>query len=140
MGIKLTEEELELKNSLFSSFSNVEFATTIRAGRWGTAEEGENLITRGEKIDKLILIYSGSALIMKDKQIITQVESGTFVGEIEFVTDKPAQATVITTKTTRYLEWTGNKLKLLFLAHPSIAIPFQTILNQELIRKLEEKV
>ncbi len=135
-GVAFNEEEEELHKTLFSSFSPLEFFKLLRAGQWKTAEPGQVLLEAGERVTHLLFLYNGSTTITKDGEIIAHAKDGAFIGEMGYMTDRPASATVTTATTTSYLEWPVSQLKALLVRNPSMTAALQTVFNQDLIRKL----
>lgn len=136
-GISFSDEEKELYETVFAAFSPVEFAKLLRIGSWKAAQEGQALVTAGEKSDRLLLLYNGAAAVTRGQKTIAHIRDGAFVGEMEYLSDDPVWATVTVTAPTRYLEWPTGSLKALLVRNPSMAVALQTTFSQDLIQKLQ---
>jgi hypothetical protein len=135
-GVRFNEEEQELYDTLFLAFSPVEFLKLLRVGQWKTVDQEQVLIKAGETVTQLMLVYNGSVTIVQNGEFVAHAKDGAFLGEMGYLTDRPASATVTTNAPTRYLEWPTNQLKALLARNPSMAVALQTVFNQGLIQKI----
>src|SRR6266436_8831669 len=58
-GVRFTEEEKELHDTLFKNFAPFEFMKLMRVGKWLEAKQGQILATEERPIDSIMLIYNG---------------------------------------------------------------------------------
>ena len=70
------------------------------------------------------------------RQVIAQLTDNSFIGEMSFVSGKPASATVTATGRVRLLEWPRARLSALLDRSPEIRIAFQSILGVDMAAKL----
>ncbi|PIO48183.1 MAG: hypothetical protein CMR00_06170 [[Chlorobium] sp. 445] len=68
-SVSFSEEEKELYNTLFGTFSPVEFMKLLRIGEWKTCTPGEVLIVEQQPAPHMMLIYNGEVEVtLKDKK------------------------------------------------------------------------
>jgi hypothetical protein len=136
-GIKFSEEEQELYDTVFKSFAPVEFMKLIRVAEWRMSAEGEYLAVEDEPLDSLKLIYNGDAVVEKHDLEIAQLHDGRFVGEVSYLQGtKNATATVRTVRTTRYLSWQKEELRKLLKRNPTMDMAMNTLFQHDIIDKL----
>lgn len=133
---RFTAEERELHETLFRSFTKLEFMKLLRAGRWGTAEPGSVLTREGEKVERVLLISHGLAAVHVGGRQVAELRDGQLVGEMSFVTGEPATATVLVREPTRYLAWSQPELRGLLNRNPSMRFAMDQALSREITRKL----
>ena len=68
---------------------------------------------------------------------VSHLEKGSFVGEVEFLTDKPATATVIAEGDMRALAFDGSELKQFFDKETEVAGLIYQLLGRELANKIK---
>lgn len=135
-SVSFSEEEKELYNTLFGTFSPVEFMKLLRIGEWKTCTPGEVLIVEQQPAPHMMLIYNGEVEVtLKDKKIAT-LKDGAFVGEMSFLTGNLPTATVRATKETRCLAWSKEQLRKLLNRNPSMWATLQGVLSTDLTKKL----
>ena len=134
--IEFTEEEAELRETVFSNFSPVEFKKLIRIGEWQNVETGETLAEQGSVIGDLKLLYNGEVKVERDGAEIGRARDGAMIGEISFIQGGPATATVQATKPCRYVSWPGDELRRLLTRNPSMDIAMKHVFSVDLMRKL----
>lgn len=137
-GVHFSEEEKELHETLFRNFSGVELMKLLRVGQWMNAESKTVLLREGEACNQLVLLYHGSATVKVADKRIAQVNDGAFIGDMEFLTQKPASETVITDSAVRYLAWSTDELRSLFARNPGLYLNVQALFSMDLARKLED--
>ena len=135
-GVRFSEEEQELYETLFQRFSPVEFMRLVRCGRWVDAGAGAVLAVQGEPVSDLILISNGRASVEVGGQCIAHLRSGEFVGEMSLVTGEMATATVRAEDPLRCLAWSKPKLEALLTRYPSLRFAMQMVVSADLTRKL----
>ncbi len=135
-GVNFSEEERELHQTMFQSFSAVEFMKMMRIGVWHSAPEGHEFIHQGDELDELTLIYNGEVAIDINGNEVGHARDGTLVGEISFIKGGPATASVTACGPIRYLVWPKVELQSLLRRNPSMDISMKTVFSMELIKKL----
>jgi CRP-like cAMP-binding protein len=133
---RLTPEEESLRQRMFAQLSVVDFHRLIRMGTWLSTSEGEVLTQQGHPVARIVLITDGATEVDVDGRTVAYCREGDFIGEMAFVSGKPASATVTTIAATRYLMWRFSDLKVLIEKYPDIRTALQSVFNRNLIDKL----
>ena len=135
-GVEFTEEEQELYQTLFKNFAPFEFMKLLRLGQWKDAKVGELLAVQGQKLDNVLLIYNGLAMVEANGQEVAQLKDGNLVGEMSFVSDGVASATVRVVQPTRYLAWPKPDLRHMLRRNPSMSYAMEKVFTADLVKKL----
>ena len=135
-AIEFTEEEAELRDTVFSNFSPVEFKKLIRIGEWQNVETGETLAEQGSVIGGLKLLYNGEVKVERDGAEIGRARDGAMIGEIAFIQGGHDTATVQATKPCRYVSWHGDERRRLLNRNPSMDIAMKHVFSVDLLRKV----
>jgi hypothetical protein len=137
-GIRLSEEESELRETVFSGFSPVEFAKLMRIGTWKNAPVGTALTVQGESVPEVMVVQSGHLAVEVDGKVMHTLKDGEIVGEMSFIRSRPASATVRAVTPTRYVAWLQPALRALLARNPAMHSAMSSVFSVELARKLLE--
>ena len=136
-GIKFSEEEQELYDTVFKNFAPIEFMKLIRLAEWRVSSKDEYLAVKDEALDSLKLIYNGDAVVERDSREIARLYDGRFVGELSYLKGTGnATASVRTLRTTRYLSWQKEDLRKLLKRNPTMDVAMNTLFQNDIINKL----
>lgn len=135
-GVHFSEEEQELHETLFKNFAPFEFMKLMRVGKWLEAKPGQVLAVERQSLDAVMLIYNGLARVEKDGKEVAQLKDGNFIGEVSFITEGAASATVRALTPTRYVAWPKAAIKALLKRNPSMRFAMQSMLSTDLSKKL----
>lgn len=135
-SIDFSEEELELHETVFRSFSPVELMKLMRIGEWQTTEGGYCFAKQGKEIEGLTLLYNGEVVIERDGEEVGRVRDGSMIGEMSFLQGGGATASVTSTRPCRYVVWPKEKLRQLLKRNPSLDIAMRHVFSMDLTRKL----
>ena len=136
-GIKFSEEEQELYDTVFKNFAPIEFMKLIRLAEWRVSSKDEYLAVKDEALDSLKLIYNGDAVVERDSREIARLYDGRFVGELSYLQGTGnATASVRTLRTTRYLSWQKEGLRKLLKRNPTMDVAMNTLFQNDIIHKL----
>jgi len=131
--IKMAPKDKELYETLFRDLSPVEYLKISKVARWETYKSGEKIIRQGTPVLDLVLIYNGTVDVAVDGKEVAQLKDGQFVGEMSFLTEKPATATCIVKHDTECLVWKQPEFKELLKRNPSLYYTIQGLLSNQLI-------
>ncbi len=134
--VQLTDEEEALRRSMFGQLSVVEFHRLIRSGRWASVPKGALLTSQGDRVDSILLLTAGEAVVRVDGEITAYCRPGDSVGEMAFVSGRPATATTETTVASRYLVWSFEDLRSLLRKDADTRSALQSVFTTNLIDKL----
>ena len=132
----LSAEEQTLKNFLFPSVDNSTFRKLLDLGQLHDVPARSELTRQGEPVTRLMLITSGSADIAVNDGIVATCRAGDLVGEISFLTQGVATATVTTRTNTRFHSFDVLALSELLSKSDELNTAFATMCNTNLADKL----
>lgn len=98
----------------------------------------EPIIKDGSFPEKVALIVSGEVEIRKHQHVINKLSRARFVGEMSYLSNKPASAEVHAEDQVDVMCWTIDKLKQLEKINPTLLQKFHSILGEELAEKIRE--
>ena len=137
--IKMAPKDKELYETLFKDLSPVEYLKISKVARWETYKSGEKIIRQGTPVLDLVLIYNGTVDVAVDGAAVAQLKDGQFVGEMSFLTEKPATATCIVKHDTECLVWKQPEFKDLLKRNPSLYYTIQGLLSNQLVSYSNKK-
>ena len=137
--IKMEPKDKELYETLFRDLSPVEYLKISKVARWETYKSGEKIIIQGTPVLDLVLIYNGTVDVAVDGAAVAQLKDGQFVGEMSFLTEKPATATCIVKHDTECLVWKQPEFKDLLKRNPSLYYTIQGLLSNQLVSYSNKK-
>jgi hypothetical protein len=111
-----------------------QFRKLIKLSSRTTATD-QVLLTEGKKPDALHYLLKGEAQITKGTTLHT-LKPGIFLGEVAFLNNAPASATVTLQPGAECLSWKGAELKALMQKDKSIDIAMRGIFNHDLAAKV----
>lgn len=135
----LGEDDLRIYNTVFRSLSPREFMKLLSIAEHKKARENEVLLKQHAPVDQLILMSRGKGRVEVDGRHVAEVSPGQFAGEMGFLTEQSASASVIASLTVEYLAWPATKLRALFESSPQMHVKFQGILGVDLVEKLRQE-
>lgn len=109
-------------------------ARTVRVPGGGAA-----ILTEGMKPDRLYYLLKGEAQIIKNRQTTT-LQSGAFLGEIAFLSDLPASATVVLKEGAECIAWNRAALLQMMKKDAAIDIAMRGFFNHDLAYKVARSV
>lgn len=107
----------------------------MRLARWRVAEQTTKLTQEGRAVEHLYFVLDGQIDIVKTGKSFC-ISPGVFVGEIAFLLNTPASATVFVGPGAKYIEWSAESLRGLIDRIPSLRTTMEHLFNQELARKV----
>ncbi|APH73350.1 cyclic nucleotide-binding domain-containing protein [Aquibium oceanicum] len=112
-------------------------ARMLKLARWETKEPGEVLIAEGEAAPLLVFIARGAASVEKNGKIVGVCGPGDFLGEMSFLSGKPASATVRVSNEIRCCVYEPAVLRALLQRNPQIKQALEFSFNRNLVGKLD---
>jgi Popeye-like protein len=134
--VHFSEEEKELHETLFKNFAPFEFMKLMRVGKWREAQPGDVLAIEQKPLDAVMLIYNGLVGVEQNGKEVAKLKDGNFIGEVSFITEGAATATVKALIPTRYIAWPKVAIKALLNRNPSMRFAMQAMLSTDLSKKL----
>ena len=131
--VQMNPKDKELYETLFKDLSPVEYLKISKVSEWKKFKCGEIIIRQDNLVKDLILIYNGTVDVVVDKKKVAQLKDGQFVGEMSFLTEKPATATCIVRHDCECLVWKQPEFKDLLKRNPSLYYTIQSLLSNQLV-------
>jgi hypothetical protein len=119
----------------FSLLSPGEFRRLLRVCAWQDIETETDLTREDAANDRLYYILSGKAEVTKSESRF-HLDEGSFVGELSYLIDAPASATVRAEPGAVVASWAHADLRRVERRHPAIQIAMREILNVDLVGKV----
>lgn len=141
--IILNDKERELYEMSFSQLNLIEFSKLLAMGQWVKVDSGSVLIKEDQPMEDLLMIYNGQVdIIVKHdgaEKKISELKDGRFIGEMSFLSNHRASATVKTSRPTEFISWKQKKLKELLGRNPSLLFSLQAAMGAQISEALTEK-
>ena len=134
--VKMSDKEKELYETMFRGLSPVEFLKITKIAQWKKFKSPLPIIQQGKPVNDLILIYNGMVDILVNDNKVAELKDGQFVGEMSFLTEKPATATCKVAHTTECLVWPQKDFKDLLKRNPSLYFTIQSLLSEQVSNNL----
>ena len=134
--VKMSSKEKELYETMFRGLSPVEFLKITKIAQWKKFKSPLPIIQQGKPVNDLILIYNGVVDILVNDNKVAELKDGQFVGEMSFLTEKPATATCKVTHNTECLVWPQKDFKDLLKRNPSLYFTIQSLLSEQVSNNL----
>ena len=90
-----------------------------------------------QELEQLFFICSGRVKVSIGGREISHLEAGNFVGEVAFLTERPASATVTSESVVRALAFDRGKLNQVFRRDTDVAGLIYQLLGRELAHKIK---
>jgi len=137
LSLRLPEPDRELLRSVFAGLDDAQIARLLIAGELCEITEGTTLAEENQPLRKLFFICAGRVRVTIAGREISHLERGNFVGEVAFLTEKPATATVIAEGAVRALVFETGKLNQFFRHEAEVAGLIYQLLGRELAHKIK---
>jgi hypothetical protein len=134
--IEFSDNEIQLHRAFFSDLSPKAYMKLINFAIWREIEAGQTLLTKGHKVDRLSLIFSGIAKVDIGNNHFVEIKEGQFIGEMSYISGNMASGTVTIAEKTILVEWPQQELKALVSQDTIIGNCIQSHFNRDLIKKL----
>jgi CRP-like cAMP-binding protein len=137
LSLRLPEADRDLLRSVFTGLDDSQIARLLIAGEFCDFAGGTTLAEENEALERIFFVCSGSARVMIGGREVSHLEKGSFVGEVAFLTDKPATATVIAEGDMRALAFDRGELRRFFDKETEVAGLIYQLLGRELANKIK---
>jgi hypothetical protein len=126
------------QEKLFSAFKVLtpgEFRALEGVAEWKTAQAGETLTTEGVIPDHLYYVLDGEVKIAKGDRAFT-IRPKAFIGEVAYLHDQPASATVTLSDGARYLRWDVGVLERRLDSRAALRTALMRLLSLDTAQKV----
>jgi Popeye-like protein len=137
--VTLTCDQQRLYELAFGTIAPREFLKLLEIARWEEASDGQIIVRKGEDIDRMMMIHSGSASIRCNERKVAELRPGQFVGEMSFITGDETCAEVVALEALRYVSWSKDSLRCLLEQRPQLKVAVQYAIGVDLVGKLKAR-
>ncbi len=130
-----TDEAPALRHA-FEGLDDSQIAKLLRAAEWKNYEPGETLTRQDAPVDALYFLFKGRANVEVDGSFITYLESGSFVGEIAYLTGNPANARVTVDEPSRVIVFSKMRLAKVVARDRQLNGILYQVLGRDLAQKM----
>jgi hypothetical protein len=139
LRVRLATDDGDLLRTLFDGLDDAQIGMLLNSSSWHKVPVGENLTTEGAPVPALMLIAAGQVSVAVGDTIIAQMGPGSFIGEMAFLTNGTASATVTATHPTRVMKIEQTRIKTLLVIDSQIAAVLHRLLGADLAQKLRAR-
>ena len=137
LSLHLPEPDRELLRSVLSGLDDSQIARLLVAGEFCDIADGTTLATENQPLERIFFICAGRVSVTITGRQVAHLERGNFVGEVAFLTERPATATVIADGDVRALAFESVKLSQFFRNEAGVAGLIYQLLGRELAHKIK---
>lgn len=137
LSLRLPEKDRELLRKALTGLDDAKIARLLGAGALCDLPEGTTLAEENQALHKLYFLCAGRVAVTIGGRAVSQLEEGNFVGEVAFLTERPATATVITETSVRALVFDRDTLKKFFKNETEVAGLIYQLIGRELAHKIK---
>ena len=137
LSLRLPADERELLRNVLTGLDDAQIARLLVAGRFSDIAKGTMLAEENQPLERLFFICAGHVRVTIGGREVAHLEKGNFVGEVAFLTEKPATATVIAEDSVRALVFERSELSRFFRNEAEVAGLIYQLLGRELANKIK---
>jgi len=130
----MTEDDRRL-HGLLDTLTPGEFRRLMRAGHWNRADAEVAITLEGQPLHRLAYVIDGTITVEKAGHAFT-IAPPAFIGEVAFLIDRPASATVTLSAGARYVTWDMKRLRHVLLRSPALRIGLGAAFNRDMAEKV----
>lgn len=137
LSLRLPEKDRDLLRKVLAGLNDGQIARLLGAGVLYDLPAGTTLAEENEALEKLYFICDGRVSVMISGRAVSQLEEGNFVGEVAFLTERPATATVVAETPLRALAFDRDTLNQFFKNETEVAGLIYQLIGRELAHKIK---
>ena len=137
LSLRLPEKDRDLLRKVLAGLNDGQIARLLGAGALYDLPAGTTLAEENEALEKLYFICDGRVSVTISSRAVSQLEQGNFVGEVAFLTERPATATVVAETPVRALAFDRDTLKQFFKNETEVAGLIYQLIGRELAHKIK---
>jgi len=132
-------EEMARVYRSFPTLNPGQFRRVMKAGVTKTAPVGEVLVTDGAPLKRLLLVTKGQVVISKS-DVEYHAKASVFIGEVSFLRQGSASATVKVSEDATYVEWKHSDLRQMMKKSAAMNNALIALFSAELAGKVEHSM
>jgi len=137
LSFHLPEADRNLLRSVLVGLQDVQIVRLLSAGAFTDIPRGTKLTEEDQPLERLFFICAGSVKVIVGGREVSRLEKGSLVGEIAFLTEKPASATVVADDDVRALVFDKDRLRQFFKNETEVAGLIYQLMGRELAQKVK---
>ena len=134
--VQIPDEVADVYENTFHDMSKREFLYFWQIGKEAVHDK-ETIVEEGHPQEKVMLILNGSAAVMKNSTEIAELNRGSFVAEMSFLTGEPASADVMCRTPVTTITWSQDNLRNLKNLNFELWMKVQHVLSKDLVGKVK---
>ena len=135
---KLPAADAPLLRRAFDGLDDAQIAKLLRAADWREVSVGDVITRQDAPVEALYFILSGRAKVEVDNQTIAQLDHGTFIGEIAYLTGNAASARVTMDEAGRLLAFARVRVAKVTAGDKQISGILYQVLGRDLALKMRQ--
>ena len=135
---KLPAADAPLLRRAFDGLDDAQIAKLLRAADWRDVTAGEVITRQDAPVEALYFILSGHAKVEVEGQNVAQLEHGTFIGEIAYLTGNAASARVVMEEAGRLLAFSRVRVAKVTAGDKQISGILYQVLGRDLAQKMRQ--
>jgi len=132
--IGLNKEEERLFSAL-KLLTPGEFRSLVKIARWSVAPGDQVITLENTPLQQLYYVLDGAIKIEKGGRTF-EIPSDTFIGEVAFLHNKPASATVTLGRGARYIVWSAPELERTLQSRSALRNAFIRMIGMDTAEKV----
>jgi CRP-like cAMP-binding protein len=132
----LTPEQLRIKEEVFPLLTMSDYRKLLNSAEEMVFLLGDELLTEGQNVPFVFLVLEGEAAVMIDEKEISRCGGRDFIGEIGFLNNLPASASVRAMTTMKCLVFDAKLMRRMMERSTEFDRGFSVALNSNLAAKL----
>ena len=135
---KLPAADAPLLRRAFEGLDDAQIAKLLRAADWRDVTAGEVITRQDAPVEALYFVLSGRAKVEVEGQNVAQLEHGTFIGEIAYLTGNAASARVVMEEAGRLLAFSRVRVAKVTAGDKQISGILYQVLGRDLAQKMRQ--
>jgi len=136
LRLRLPQEEKSVLRRVLTGLDDVQISRLLDASQWRELSAGAHLMRESQEVNELYFLFSGRFGVDVGGKTVAHLESGSFAGEVAFLTGHPATASVIVEQPSRVLAISRARLIKLCKSDNQVAGVIHQLLGRDLANKL----
>jgi hypothetical protein len=133
---KLPEADAPMLRHAFEGLNDVQISKLLRAADWKHFAAGDIITRQDAPVDALYFLMQGRAQVLVDGIAIAHIDTGTFIGEIAYLTGNPATARVVIEEPSRMLVFSRMRMAKVTASDKQINGILYQVLGRDLALKM----
>ncbi len=135
-SLRLPPKEAPLLREALAGLDDSQIAKLLKAADWMDAQPGDLLTKQDAAVDALYFLCSGRASVVVNGSFVTYLEKGAFVGEIAYLTNNLATATVVIDEPSRILAFSKARMAKVTATDSQVSNIIYQLLGRDLAVKM----